>query len=313
MDIENYDDVDTSTQTENVETQEENSQEGVEVQGQQDQTLGDMLKDVGTGEQGNIVELVNSLGLLRNGMPFEYDSPESIKEHLMKGYDYTQKTQELAESRKQSEAEIAEMRQAFEAERETFNQERQQVQEYLIQNDVMGEILMELKGEHEEIFDYIVNAFNQRMSMHHKQLNNPEINKLKGELEQLKKGLNVNAQQAETQKIEEIRKGWENELTQVQTNFGPKLRSLGIKPDWKKVQEVWISGDKTSLSVEAALQAVHGAEILKALEAKSKLAETKAKSSIRQGPAPMGNNTQVKNHAVDPFKQAAEKFAEKYF
>jgi hypothetical protein len=310
---------DSSTQVENesaetTETVEASSEGQAESQ---PKSLEDALKDVEVEGQGDILSMINSLGLIRNGLPFEYDSPDAIKEHLMKGYDYTQKTQELAEMRKQTESELAELKQSFESERQTFTQEKEQVQEYLLQNDIMAEVLSDLQsmdgGIYADAFDVIRSLFQQKLNFHQKATSNPVVNSMKSELEQLKAQIGQNAKKEEVKKLDDIRQGWESELSKVQTSFAPKLKSLGIKPNWKQVQSAWQADATGKLSVEAALMAIHGAEITKALDAKAKLNETRAKSNLRQGQKPAQAASASNNRVLDPTRELAERFANKYF
>lgn len=292
--------------TEQVDQPEEESKElsleeqleGVEVESQEGESAPDILS------------LVNELGLIHNGLPYEYDNADMIKEHLMKGHDYTFKMQELAEQRKQSETELAEQREAFESEYQAFEQERQQVQGALTENEVMAEIFRELQVREPEFFQEISQDFARRMSVYEKSINNPHVKALESKINELEKTYGAKNQEAEQSKADGIVKAWEEGLKEVQTAQAPKLRALGVKPNWSEVQKVWQADATGQMTVKQAMLAVHGEEISKALEAKAKLAATKAKSSTRRGPEGIsGQGETLKNNGDRYSLSAIEEIA----
>lgn len=54
---------------------------------------------------------------------------------------------------------------------------------------------------------------------------------------------------------------------------------LGVKVDWDKVKEIWSSDASGKMSVEQALNAVHGADFNKAYTSHHKLLATKNKTT----------------------------------
>jgi len=259
----------------------------------------------------DVLSLVNELGLIRNGLPYEYENLEDIKEHLMKGHDYTSKTQELAELRKQTETELSQEREQVAAERAEFETERQQVESSLVENEILAEIMGTLQTQEPEVFAEIQREFQQRMGMHNKALNNPEVNKLKSELSEIKKSLGEKGEQDQNAKHEEIRAAWDNGLKEVQTGYAMKLKTLGVKPDWAKVQSIWQADATGEMTVKQAMLAVHGEDIQKGLEAKAKLAATKAKSAQRQGPSGVSGQGE-KQVQTDSYLAAAERLLKEH-
>lgn len=273
-------------------------------------SLEDQLDSVETGEDaptGDILSMVNELGLIRDGLPVEYQSIDDIKEHLQKGFDYTAKTQELSEMRKQAEQELSQEREAFETERQQFEDQRNQLQGVINENDIMAEILSELQASDPDIFEEIASSFQKRMNLYSKQFNNPQVKALESKIGELEKSLGSKQEEDAAAKNGEIVKAWEQGLSEVQTAYAPKLKTLGVKPNWSEVQKVWQADASGNMTVKQAMLAVHGEDISKALEAKAKLAATKAKSSTRKGPdglsgegeAPQGNNQRYSLSAIE--------------
>lgn len=244
--------------------------------------------DTPEGEVNPILEELNKLGIIHNGLPVEFEDLEKVKEHLSKGFDYTQKTQELSEARKSFEEETAQQKEAFEAERESFKQEQEQNAQALNNYSVFQNMIMEIQANDPELFAELDNYYTNQQ----KQMNqvSPQVAELNQKIQELESKLNGTAISEEDKQLNEIKANWEKGLSEVQTSFGPKLRSLGIKPDWNKIQEVWKADSSNSLTVKGALFAQYGEAIEKAMANKSKIAETRAKVA-RTGAKPDNNET----------------------
>ena len=241
--------------------------------------------EVESGDGGDLLAKINELNLLRNGMPFEYNDMEKVKEDLMKGFDYTAKTQELAEQRKQSDTEFTTRQESFESERTEFDGHREQFNQALIDNEIMEAALSEMKLNDPDLFQEVSNAFQSHQGRYQQNLNNPEVLALKKQMGEMQASLKQNADTKVAGEDAETNAKWDSGLKETQTAYGAKLRGLGIRPDWNKVQQAWISGDSADTSVKQALLSVHGEQITNALEAKAKALEVKSKSALRQGPA----------------------------
>lgn len=227
------------------------------------------------GEANSFLEELNKLGIIHNGLPVEFDDPDTVKELISKGYDYTQKTQEVAEERKAFEAEITTQKETFEAERNAFQEEQQQNQHALGNYNVFQGMIADIQNSDPELFKELDYHFTK----HQQQANqtSPQVEALNQKIQDLESKLNGSVESEEEKKLGEIKQTWQNEVSELQTSFGPKLRSLGIKPDWTKVQEVWKADASNSMSVKNALFAQYGEAIEKAMANKSKIAETRAK------------------------------------
>lgn len=274
---------------------EEGSKDGTGT-GDEDGDLESKLKNFEVDKEAKegsnpVLEELNKLGIIHNGIPVEFEDLEKVKEHLSKGFDYTQKTQELSEARKTFDAEIAQERESFEAERGTFQEEMQQNQQALGNYNVFQSMIQDIQASDPELFQELDSHFTK----HQQQANqvSPQVEKLQNELKELRDQVSGSVVSEEDKKLSEIKQTWEKEVSEVQGSFGPKLRGLGIKPDWNKVQEAWKADSSNTMSVKNALFATYGEHIEKAMANKSKLAETRAKVA-RQGSSVNNNEEDSK-------------------
>jgi len=247
--------------------------------------------DSAEGEVNSVLEELNKLGIIHNGLPVEFEDLEKVKEHLSKGFDYTQKTQELSEARKTFDSEIAQERETFDSERETFKQEQEQNAHALTNYNVFKSMVADIQSKDPDLFEelneHFLNHQNQAQQV------NPHVSKLEQKVQELEAKLNGTAESEENKKLGEIKQTWEKEVSELQSSFGPKLRSLGIKPDWKKVEDTWSADTTNSMSVKSALFAQYGEAIEKAMANKSKIAETRAKVA-RTGAKPDNDDNESK-------------------
>lgn len=237
--------------------------------------LNGFKEDTPEGETNPVLEELNKLGIIHNGLPVEFEDLEKVKEHLSKGFDYTQKTQELSEERKTFDTEIAQERETFTQEREAFQQEQEQNASALTNYSVFQNMVNEIQANDPELFEELDSYYtNQQKQMNHV---SPQVQQLNEKISDLESRLNGSVESQEDKQLGEIKANWDKGLTEVQTSFGPKLRSLGIKPDWAKVQKSWEADSSNSMTVKGALFAQYGEAIEKAMANKSRIAETRAK------------------------------------
>lgn len=278
MDDANLESLGADESTDNV-SNEQSQETETQNETEDNSSLDGLLKDYQTEETNSIdlLQKVNEMGILRNGLPVEFDDVAKIKEYISKGFDYTQKTQEVAETRRQFETEFQQQREAFETEKKEFEQKNQEV----LQNySVLSQVLTRLQQNDPDLFNELDQMYRE-IEMQTGHFNHPQFGEFKKEIGEIKEMLGRQKEETVTKQLEDVRNGWENELKETQTKFGAKLRSLGVKPNWKKVQDIWSADTTNSMSVEKALHAVHGEDIIKALEAKTKLAQTKKMSAQR--------------------------------
>ncbi len=273
-------------------SEESSSQEGEEGSKEEDGLEAQLEKfevDSEDGEINPVLEELNKLGIIHNGNPVEFNDLEEIKEHLSKGFDYTQKTQELSEARKTFDAEIAQERETFNSEREAFSQEQEQNSHALGNYNVFQGMIADIQNSDPELFKELDYHFTK----HQQQANHvsPQVEQLQNQVKELESKLNGSVESEEEKQLGAIKETWTKEVGNVQTSFGPKLRSLGIKPDWNKVQEIWKADSTNSMSVKNALFATYGEAIEKAMANKNKIAETRAKVA-RQGSKPNNDDNE---------------------
>lgn len=260
--------------------------------------------EVGEGDASTLLDQINGLGMLRDGLPLELESEDQIREAIMKGMDYTFKTQEFANERKEIEAHLEEQTTALEQRISEFEQERAAHYETLQENQIFGNILEQVKVNYPEVFQEIQLAFQQSMAMYKNAVNNPVLSQYNQKIQNLEKqleGFQNNTVQTEATKI---KTEWEDGLKQLQTDWGPKLRKLGIKMNAKEIQNVWQSDLSKKMTHKQALLAVHGEQLAKALESQQKLEKTKTTSSMRHGGAQPGKTERKSMFKGDEYLNA---------
>lgn len=284
-----------------------------------DSSLADQLANFETQDEstGDLISMINELGIVRNGLPVEFDNVDTVKELISKGNDYTQKTKELAKQREEQEATFKEREQEIQTKLQEVEQYKESVNERLIENHVMEMVLNEIKTNDPDVFNEIASLYQRTHGLLNAQQNNPVFKQFENKISQLENSLKQTGEQQHNQQLDNTLEQWNSGLSEVQNSYGKKLRSLGVKPNWSKVKETWQNDSSNSMSVEAALLATHGAEIQKALEAQSKLAKTKAQSQTRQGPQNNINQNQDTQRTPIPengnsYMKHLEKIAEKY-
>lgn len=198
-----------------------------------------------------------------------YQIPVKLKSHIdklakgsLRQSDYTKKTQELAEERKRLEKEL-----------ETSTKTREEVENIkktyateLTASEMWSSYLEELKESDPTTYDDVVSGFKR----YGRAYSNPAVNKIKAELDELKK---MTYEKVKASEIEDVRKTYEKELLETKSKYDDKLKALGLKVDWdSKVKKAYINGAET---VESALLASYGADILKLKESKGKVDNAK--------------------------------------
>lgn len=219
---------------------------------------------------------INSLGLIRNGLPVSIESPDQLKEVIQKGFDYTQKTMEHAEAVKAKEQEFISREAQFTEKEAAFTQQAQQFESVIRNNDIISDMLAEMQTSDPELFAHLDTLFIQRENALNAQLKHQE--KFKGEFNRLESEIKSLKGEKKAEELGQIKQGWEKELSAVQTNFAAPLAKLGVKADWKKVEETWKADTSNTMTVEQALHAVHGKDIFAANESYQKLLATKTKT-----------------------------------
>ena len=244
----------------------------------------DILKQVGENEENpeqfaDLLKGVNGLGMIRNGLPVTVESQEQLKELIQKGFDYTQKTMEHAELVKTKDEEFQQKEAHFKEVEGQLAQKEQEIQQVIFSNQILGSIVEDLQSEDPELFAHLDALYLKKEKSFLAQA--PIQKQFEGKISELEKKISGFETQKQSEELGKIKQGWESELSEVQTKVAASLSKLGVKPDWNKVKEAWTSDASNKMTVEQALYAVHGSDIVKANESHKKLLETKAKTQAK--------------------------------
>lgn len=224
-----------------------------------------------------LLKMINGLGAIHKGLPVEVKSVEEIKEAIQMRHDYTQKTMALAEESRVEREAIAKEREAFKQEHEAFAQERESHKEQLTNYEIFGNVIDSIKDSDPELYAHLEALCSKEVQSFQRQ--QAYVARESQKFNELHKKLDGVLAEKSQQKAQEIRQGWEKELTEVQAKFAPELTKYGVVPDWKKVQEAWLADANGKMTVVQALDAVHGAAIRAALKSQLQLQETKNKAA----------------------------------
>jgi hypothetical protein len=277
--------------TEEVSTSEASNEKTEVEEAKGEKSLEDKLKDLDSekeikeeGTSNDLLSQLASLGITRKGLPVEFGDIEQVKEVLSKGFDYTIKTQELSEERKKFDEEKVNFENEFKSKLDEVESYRSQLDDKVVENEIMAGILQDLKSQDSDLFQLIAESFNKKMSEINFQKNNPIVQSLNKKVTELEKSLTQKQSIEQESKLKDIASSWEKGVQEVSSQRANQFKKLGIKPDWNKVQDHWKADVTGKLSVDQALLAVHGQEIVKALENFEKNKSVKAKSQNRVGP-----------------------------
>lgn len=279
-----------STSTEELETPtevvntEENTLEG-QPEGSQESELtpGEIfaqMENEGTPVSDDLLKSINELGAVFNGQPIEIKDANHLKELIQKGHDYTHKTMDHSNVVKEfndQKGAFEKERQEFEAQRQEFEAQNNELTQIKQTDLLMGQALQKMQAADPDLFNEFVGYFNQERQSFEAQL--PYQNQLNSEFKSLRDEIQGLKQKDTETKLTEIKNTWDSDLKNYQTTHAPALAKLGIKPDWEKVKGTWAADSSGNMTVDQAVNAVYGGEIVKAFQSRQKLLETKAKTS----------------------------------
>lgn len=226
-----------------------------------------------------VLKLVNQLGAIGNGVPINVESPEQLKKLLEMGAGFYGKTEEHANLVKAKEAEFLQKETHLKEYESGLAQKEQEVEEVKYTQQILSSLFTKLQANDPELYAHLdslysgeENVFKSNASTH---------KKFEGEIKQLKDQIQNIHGEKKQQELGQIKQGWQKELTEVQTKHAAPLSKLGVKVDWKKVEDAWQADASNTISVEQALYAVHGKDIVAANESHKKLLETKNKTQSK--------------------------------
>lgn len=265
--------VDGQTPSENPENSSESSEDPKGI-------LEKLGKEEAAPEVNNaLIEQINALNAIHNGMPIKVDSPEQLRELLQKGFDYTKKTMSHSEEVKAKAEEFTARETKFQERETQLVQKEQEIQSTVYENKIMENMLLGWKNSDPELFSYLSQAYQQEVNKFEAQ--KPLITQYESQFKQLNDRFAQLEQGKQQEELGQIKKSWENEMNDVQTRMAAPLAKIGVKPDWEKVKQAWTADSTNKMSVEDALYAAHGKDIAKANESYQKLLATKNKTQTK--------------------------------
>lgn len=192
---------------------------------------------------------------------------DQLRDLAQKGYDYTQKTQILAEEKKawaaerqKVESELSEAVKSFEQRESQLNDQLSMLEKWNVVTDFMEANNPELFQEVKSLFNQVVRQFDNPMIK--RQFDN-QANEIKALREQLTE-----------KKSQDIRQSFADDLSKTQKELA-SLQELGVFIDWDgKVKQAWTNGAE---NVKSAVYALYGDQIRAAYDAKSKLTQAQRK------------------------------------
>lgn len=222
-----------------------------------------------------LLEQVNALGMIHNGQSVKLETPEQLKEIIQKGYDYTKKTMAHAEEVKHWQEQSAKRE-------EVYQQKEQELHATTFQNSIVNQMVDKWAESDPELYNYIQAAFQKEVAEYQK--NQPIIAQYEGKFKELENKFSQLEQGKQQSALDSIKGTWEKEVNELQTNRSARLKQLGIVPNWEKVKEVYASDASNTMTAEKALLAVHGADMIKAIESEaSRLKKANAFHSSKNG------------------------------
>lgn len=219
-----------------------------------------------TAQENSIIEAINQLGLVHNDNPLTVENEEQLKSLIQQGFDYTKKTQSLADERKSFEVEKTQAETDLHAAINEFNQMNESFSKQLEELQSWQYTLQNLQSEAPDVYEEIQSAYNRTLT----QFKNPII-------EQQMAALQKQFQEAQSGLKERENRAILDEFEREKASLGAveqSINELGLKIDWDKVKGEW---KDTGLPVKKVVGSLYFEEIAKAQASKAKVAATQAK------------------------------------
>lgn len=185
--------------------------------------------------------------------------------------------QEIAAARTELEAKEKAFTDRIAAQEKEF---QEKYHEKLSTHDQMDDFFAHLADKDPELFDLLKGEFQE----HQKQYSNPVLDQFRKEQQELAKSVNEIKQRFSD---EATRLKLDSEMNQVKSSLGKDAEAAGIKIDWEKVEDLW--ADNPKLNLEAAVYAMYGANLTKAMASKAKVETVEKKIQARPAVATAGS------------------------
>lgn len=207
-------------------------------------------------------------------------SEKEIKELAQKGFDYTKKTQAIADDRKKLSAEIDETKKEFEQAYKQLEAEFKAHDEEIQVKRQFDMAIADIASEDPSLFEQIKHYFQKA----ERQVSNPffdsKVKSLQSEIEGLKSMVGQKMHETKLSEFTSEKREIERSTT------GDKLAKIGLTIDWDKVQNEWAQSGK--INAEQALYLVYGKDIQRLIESKSKVAKAKKSSDVLKSARTIG-------------------------
>jgi len=244
-----------------------------------EEILKQMAEQKDTTDYTKTLELVNGMGLSRNGQPVKVESAEQLKDLVLKGFDYTFKSQEREKEYLAKQEEFAKQEAAHKELVAAFESERQQHAESLHNYNLIADLIKDVQAEDPELFAHLDSLMIKKQQAFERETQH--LRKYEATITELKTIVASLRQEKEKENLTLIKSDWEASLSNTQAQLGPQLAKLGVKPNWDSVKEAWAADSTGKMSVEQALYAVHGKDIVAAHQSAKKLIDAKNKVNAR--------------------------------
>lgn len=218
-------------------------------------------------------------------------SKEELKNLAQKGYDYTKKTQALAEERKQFLAEKTE----YESEADKLIkgiQEEDAKRNESIETYKKFDIAIDLLKEdgNEEVLAVLA----QYMSKASRLSSNPVVD---SKVQSLQSKIEAMENELKGQKHQARLSAFYSEMSELKkSETGKRLESIGLKIDEDAIKKVWASSN--DLTARQALQAVHGEQIAHLVASKNKVATSQELKKLQNKVKTVGSSRAPSRNGV---------------
>lgn len=249
--------------TKNDEEEVESEEDGEEVSADENQENG-------------ILEQINALGLIHNDTDLKVESVEQLKSLVQQGFDYTKKTQSLADERKSFEVEKSSAEKELMTAIEEFNKQSEGMSAQLQELELWGHTIERMKSEAPDVFEEVQALFDGTR----RQYDNPMF---KNQIESLRKEFSETQNSLKQRENQAIVDQFEREKASM-SDIEKSMTDLGVKVDWDKVKSEWAN---TGMDLKKVVGSLYFESIAKAQASKEKVAANKTAATKR----PVGTGT----------------------
>jgi hypothetical protein len=187
---------------------------------------------------------------IKHGGEIQQLTKEQAQEYAQKGYDYTKKTQALAEERKRFDVERDAITKQIEEKWKTYQDSTQTYQDTLDKWHKWEYTLKNVKDTDPDLFAMLDDHYNNALRV----LDTPQSRETQKELNYLKQTISDLKQQMEkgimSTSDASIRENYNKEYEQLKGSHFPRLKKLGLNPDPDKIKQAWVDGEKAGMVVE---------------------------------------------------------------